>query len=397
MVLFSFLFAVCLIPLSGVCAAEKKEIRVGAINSMTGMNVMTGSDQKWAYEQAIADINKKGGVFVKELGKKLPIKLIFADDKSTAAGGAAGMERLIKMDKIDLAISSNITPINIAAGTVCEKYKVYYGIACAWLDQIEEQNFRYVSDFFFSGPGAAQVPFILWNAMPEAERIKRPVLITEDNPDGEGFRKGFQHFAKEYGYTFVVDEPYAPGIKDFSAYILKYKAKKADALLWLGSPTDSITLVRQMKEQRCNIPYVHGWKGFWPVEFLKAMGKDCEYIIHDGFWADSLPYPGAKDLGERYIKDHGKDSVVVGLYYANPQILAMAIERAGSIKSEKVRDQVFGGEFKGTVMGTIKFNEKGLCETPSYALQWWKGERKPIYPPIEGGWKIKMAPPWDQR
>ena len=75
---------------------------MGAVNSLTGMNAMTAAECKWAYEQAVADINKKGGVFVKELNKKLPIKLIFADDKSTADQGAAAMERLIKVNKIDL-------------------------------------------------------------------------------------------------------------------------------------------------------------------------------------------------------------------------------------------------------------------------------------------------------
>ena len=60
--------------------ADENAIRVGAIVSMTGMNAMTGAEQKWAYEQAVADINRNGGVYVKELDKKMPMNLIFADD-----------------------------------------------------------------------------------------------------------------------------------------------------------------------------------------------------------------------------------------------------------------------------------------------------------------------------
>jgi branched-chain amino acid transport system substrate-binding protein len=69
----------------------------------------------------------------------------------------------------------------------------------------------------------------------------------------------------------------------------------------------------------------------------------------------------------------------------------MAIEKAGSIKSEKVRDAVFGGEFKGTIMGDVKYNEKGLASMEFLALQWWDGDRKPVYPP-NPGWKYKPAP-----
>ena len=37
----------------------------------------------------------------------------------------------------------------------------------------------------------------------------------------------------------------------------------------------------------------------------------------------------------------------------------MAIEKAGSFKSAKVRDAIFGGEFKGTMMGDVKYNAAG--------------------------------------
>ena len=144
------LVALCLMPSDRASAAAPKEIRVGAIVSITGMNAMTGAEHKWAYEQAVADINKTGGVFVREFNKKLPIKLIFADDKSSPDQGAAAMERLIRIDKIDLALSSNITPINIAAGTVCEKYKTYFQIVVSWLDFIEKEHFKWVSDLFTS-------------------------------------------------------------------------------------------------------------------------------------------------------------------------------------------------------------------------------------------------------
>src|SRR4030042_3054216 len=255
--LFFLLLTVCLIPFTGVSAAEKNEIRVGAINSLTGMNVLTGAEQKWAYEQGVADINKKGGVFVKELNKKLPIKLIFADDKSTADQAAAAMERLIKIDKIDLALSGNITPLNIAAGTVCEKYKVYFQIVSSWLDFIEKENFKWVSDMFTSAPEAARTPFVIWEEqLPKDQRPQRPALMMEDNQDGQGFGMGFKGFAKEYGYTFAVDEPYATGSKDFSSHILKWKAAKVDALLTLLWPTDGITLLRQLKEKDFKIPYI---------------------------------------------------------------------------------------------------------------------------------------------
>lgn len=390
--LFVLFLAVALSSINCSKEAEEDAIRVGAIVSMTGMNAMTGAEQKWSYEQAVADINKNGGVYVKELDKKMPLKLIFADDKSMPDQGAAAMERLIKMNNIDLALSSNVTPINIAAGTKCEQYRVFFQIVCSWLDFIEKENFKWVTDMFSSSSESARIPFLVWQDLPEDQRPKKPALMMEDNMDGQGFGEGFKKFAEEYGYKFTVDEPYAPGSKNFSSHILKWKASGVDALLWLGSPTDGITLLRQMKEQDLKLKYIHGWKGFWPTEFVEDLGIDANYIIHDGFWTEKSGAPGAKELGERFRNQFKRDSVSVGLYYANPQILAMAIEKAGSYKSESVRDAVFGGEFKGTVMGDVKFNDKGLAFKPHIALQWWNGDRMPVYPPVPEVWELKLAP-----
>ena len=186
------LFAAVLLTQGSASAAEKKEILIGAVNSLTGENVLTAAECKWAYEQAIADVNKKGGIFVKELNKKLPVKLIFADDKSVADGGAAAMERLIKVNHVDLTLSSNNTPVNLAAGTVAEKYKVFYAIATSWLDFVEKENFKYVSDFFTDTGDASKAPFRIWEKLPAEQRPKNPALLVEDSQDGQGFGERLQ-------------------------------------------------------------------------------------------------------------------------------------------------------------------------------------------------------------
>ena len=48
-------------------------------------------------------------------------------------------------------------------------------------------------------------------------------------------------------------------------------------------------------------------------------------------------------------------------------------------------------------MGDIRSNEKGFAQTESIAVQWWKGKHQLAYPPVKGGWEIKMALPWDKR
>jgi len=390
------IMAICLIGFRTAYAKEKKEILIGANLSLTGPLAMDGGEQKWAYEQAVADINKAGGIFVKEYGRKLPVKLVVADDESDPGKAAAAVETLIKLQKVDLMLSTHSTPLIMPSCVTAEKYKKYYHATTCLLPVWQAQKFKWSTLFFFDMGQFSAIPYEIWNSLPESDKIKRPAMLMEDTMDGRGLGGGLRAFAEKYGYKFIMDEPWAVGAKDYSSQILKLKAKKVDALIMFGSPSDCITFVRQMKENDCNIKYLHGIKGTWTAEFWESLKKDAQYVLFDGFWHESYPYPGAKELGQRFRKRYGKSSVSTGCFYATAQILWQAIEKAGSLDSAKVREAVLTHEFK-TVMGDVKYRPDGTAAFNATANQWWNGEQKLVYPFFKGGWKVKLAPPWDKR
>jgi len=123
---FLLVLAVCLMAFGTVYAKEKKEIRIGAPIPVTGILSMLGLEQKWAYEQAVADINKEGGIFVKEYGKKLPVKLIIAEAESDPGKAVAAFENLVKVDKVDLMLSSQTGQLTMPTCIAAEKLKKYY-------------------------------------------------------------------------------------------------------------------------------------------------------------------------------------------------------------------------------------------------------------------------------
>ncbi len=395
--LFCSVFTVCLM-FSSLAMAAGNEILIGAPASMTGPLALDGLELKWSYEQAVADWNKKGGIFIKSAGKKLPIKLIFADDESEPAKVAGALEKLIKINKVDLLLGTHSATMSVPAINTAEKYQMVYHTTTHWPEMFREQKAKWASVMFFSAVGASEVPFEIWETMLKKEdRPKNVALVMEDSPDGQAFGGGFRAHAKKHGVTFAVDEPWAIGAKDYSSMILKMKAKNVDAILLYGAPTDAITLIRQIKEAKLNVKYLHGWKGTWASEFAQALGKDSNFVICDGFWSEDFPYPGAKELGKRYTDKYKKHSLSVGNFYATAQVLFMAIERAKSYDKTAVRDALRNAEYKGTLMGDLKFDEIGLAVYPSIAAQWMNGKQMLFYPPVKGGWQLKLAPDWGKR
>jgi branched-chain amino acid transport system substrate-binding protein len=233
--------------------------------------------------------------------------------------------------------------------------------------------------------------------LPAGNKVERPALLMDDSPDGRNMRPLFQGSAKKAGYTFVADEEWTANTKDYSSLILKLKEKKADAIVCIGTPADTVTLIRQMKENKFGVKYFHGYKGTGQGEFAKALGKDSQYIVTDGMWSEDFPYPKAKELGQRYYDKFQKQSSLIGLWYATPQILWQAIERAGTLDSAKVRAAVVSHEFKGTTMGDVKYGPEGAATFNQTASQWIDGKLKLIFPSVKGSFKVEPAPAWDKR
>lgn len=384
-------------PPAVLAKEAKKEIVIGTNLPLTGILAMAGAEQQWAYQTAVNDVNKAGGILVKEYGKKLPVRLIVADDESDPGKAAAAVERLIKLDKVDLLLGGFAAPFGVIPGCItAEKYKKYYHTSICLIPPWLEHKFKWSTLFFFDLVQACSVPFEIWNTLPKDQRPQKPALIMEDTFDGRAFAGIFRDQAKKSGYNFVLDEPWSVGAKDYSAQIIKAKSLGVDAILIFGADTDCITFVRQMKENKLNVKYFHGWKGTWAGEFWGALGKDAQYVLSDGFWSMDFPYPGARQLGERYYEKFKKYSVSVGATYGLCQILWQAIEKAGTLDSAKVRKAVLDNEFQ-TVMGKVKYDANGVATFVSTAHQWWDGKQMTVYPFKSTKYTIKMAPPWDNR
>ena len=291
--------------------------------------------------------------------------------------------------------------LNINGDTVDEKYKKLYVTTTFFPEIFGDFNYSWVVDSFFSIAMLAGSATGILDALPEADRPKNFCVLVEDNADGQGFGGGAKETLKSNDYKLALFEQFVPGSKDFSSSILRMKRAKVDGLITLISSTDGITLIRQMKEANFVPKYVWGARGFWPIEFGEALGKDANYMVSDGHWAEALGAPGSKALGDKYRAEFGqtKYSVTIGNFYALVQALAQAIEAAGSIDNAKVRDVFYSGTFvaKDTTEGDLAFNKQGLAQFDAVALQWMDGKRMPVYPITPDIWTLKLIPPWDKR
>ena len=394
-----FLFSNVLIVHPLLAREEKTEILIGNHLPLSGALAMAGVEQKWAYERAVEDINKTGGIYVAEYGKKLPVRLIVMDDETNPGMAAAVVERLIKRNKVDLLLSGCTGAHGVIPGMItAEKYRIYYHGAVLWVSDFLKHKFKWCTMYFVDMAQAGALGFEVWDSLPEDQRPLKPAIFEEDTFDGKQIGDLWIALAEKYGYRITLRESMGMmvGAKDFTAQIIRAKAAGVDAILLMANTADTVTLIRQMKQNNYSVKFFHGWKGTWETEFYKALGKDADYIFCDGFWSEDYPFTGAKELGNRYFDEFGKRSVGIGLYYALCQVLWQAIEKAGTLDGERIRRAVLDNIFE-TVNGRVNYDKRGIALFPEAEFQWWNGKQQIVYPIEYSQFQAMPAPPWNER
>ena len=109
---------------SGSMAADApKSIKIGYAISLSGVNAQgAGVTTLPGYQLWVHDVNAKGGIMVKEFGKRIPIEVVQYDDTSNAETMLRLEEKLMSQDKVDFVLPPWSTGFNLAAAPIFAKF-----------------------------------------------------------------------------------------------------------------------------------------------------------------------------------------------------------------------------------------------------------------------------------
>jgi branched-chain amino acid transport system substrate-binding protein len=225
--------------------------------------------------------------------------------------------------------------------------------------------------------------------------VKTAAVIYMQGLTGIEYSGALKSKLEEAGIEVVLYKSYPPFPKDLSPLLKQIKKLNPDALIANSYPGDSLLITEQAMVIGLNpkafavaiggaMPMYRGKFGASKIEGVFAWG---------GF--DPNAAPESKDYFEKFQKVNGfePDYYSAPWGYASYQILEQAIEKAGTLDRDKVRDALATETFTNTAAGKIafKFQNHFNFELPSYYGQWQKGKfesitprktrtAKPIYP-----------------
>jgi branched-chain amino acid transport system substrate-binding protein len=369
--------------------AAQTPIRIGASLSLTGTYAQPGSYQKEGYELCAEHLNAKGGM----LGRK--VEFVMYDDQSMPATAVRLYEKLITEDKVDAVMGPYSSPITEAVANVSEKYQKVLVSPLAATTSIFRKGRKYI--FMVISPAEAYLEGLV--DMAAKRGLKTVAIVNEDTLFTKASAVGVAEIAKQKGMQVVFQEAYPKGNTDFSALLVKMKAANPDVIAASTYFDDAVAITRQMKELNVN-PKMYGVTvgGDLP-KFYDLLKQNAEYVYGSTQWEASLPYPGQKEFVDAYQKKFGHEPVYHSAAgYAGCIIYAEGVRRAGTLDSDKVREQLLKLKTR-TFFGDYKVDADGFQTAHKMVMfQWLDGKKVTVWPDELASGKPRFpTPPWNQR
>lgn len=208
-------------------AQQAKTLKIGGTMPL---NVGLGVEAKKCWEAYVDYINNSGGVVVK--GEKYKLELIIYDDKYTAEGGRAGVERLVHQDNVKNIIAIIPSAATLAALPVIADEKILMISGCATEKVIDPKINRFIRMENIPSVIVARWDFVS-RRFPKALTY---ALMAPDDESGRDSAHQIKGSLSKYGKK-LVDEVYFPrATTDFSGVATRIKTANPD---FVGFPANS--------------------------------------------------------------------------------------------------------------------------------------------------------------
>lgn len=374
-------------------------IEVGSALSLTGKFADLSNLILPGYEIAVEHINAEGGVFVEEYNTKIPLCLYYYDDESDPTNTVTKMEALNSEHNLTAYLGGGGSSMHAAAIPVSFKYQVpYLGISFA-LYSIHQQGYNNLFSPFPKSPAQAEDVFkILNDTIPEGERPTKVAMFMYNDDWGKEWGDLAKKFAPEYGYEIVVYEEQPAKPNDWTDAILKAQAAGAEALLTMPIFPDGSAMFTTMAELGWTPKFALVIRAPEGVNWGESLGKIGDYVTIFPGWHHAANFEGVDKLNERHQELYGRPAdLLTGSAYACVQILAKAIEEAGTLDRDTIISTISAGSFD-TVIGPVTFNADGTGNVLDPLIQWQNGKMELVWPAEHASAEfVYPAPAFDDR
>ncbi len=369
----SLLLAACFGLFASATQAQDV-IKFGAPLPLTGPLAPEAIKQQQGYDLWAEQANKAGGISVG--GKKYKVEIVYTDYQSNTPRAVQATEQMITQNNVNFLFGAFGSGAAKAASSVSEKYKVPTIAATASSVQVYDQGYKYLFGTFT--PNDTLTTPLTQIVKAKAPEVKKVAILARNDLFPLAIAQEMEKSAKANGIEVVYFEKYAINTLDHSATLSQIKSLAPQWIFVTGYINDLLLVRKQMADQQIKASVLSMIAGPAYQEFIDAAGAGGDNITSAAWWHPAAQYSGKDIFGTtaNYVKlfrekyksdpDYAQASASV-----SGALFQMAIERAGSLDRDKVRDELAKMN-EMTFWGPVKFGPTGQIdslEPPVFQLQ----------------------------
>lgn len=311
---------------------EQKTLKIGFVVVGERVTYPNGA------ELAVTEINQRGGLF------GMPVELIGHINKESILEVSLQIaERLIVEDNIIALIGPNRSSHAVEVGSIAQRYGIPMITTTATNPNVTNAgDFVFMASFTDSFQGAVVAQF----AIEDLDITTAAIITRRGDLYTEGISEFFARNFSKLGGEIVANEFYEGDPSDFTAQLTNIAAAMPDVLFTSGFVQDIALITQQARaiplRNAAGEPTIFLGADSWDNELLFGNeNAEVEGSFFSGHFSPDTDEPTARAFVDTYESIYESTPTGgVGVSYDAVKLLFEAIERAGSLDPDEIRQQL---------------------------------------------------------
>ena len=345
----------------GAHAEDKAPVRIGTIAPLSGPGAFDGQLAVEGMEAMVELINEKGGVLD---GRKL--ELVKYDDKGNPEEGVSAAKRALEQDDVDLIVGGWFSSVALTMKEVTRD-RIINIMTSTQHPNTTKEGHKYL---FRLNATSVMMSDTYSKFICDKMGIKNIAFITINDDYGRLEVENYRKLLGACGIEVLGNEFYNKEDTDFTTALTKIKALNPEAIYVSAINTaQGATIYRQIKQTGYKGTTIASAGNMNP-KLVELSGPALEGVYSVSLFAPDSDNPKLKAWIAQYSKMFDNEPSFIGSLGAQAvELLAGAIDEAGSARDYDKIEAALRGHSWDTILGTITFDDIGQAMQNIYLVQ----------------------------
>jgi branched-chain amino acid transport system substrate-binding protein len=338
------------IALAG-CGEVPDTIRIGVAQPLSGPSAARGQDLLNGAQLAVNDLNASG---FRIGGKPVKFEIVAKDDKADPATAKTVAQQLVdeKVVAVIGHLSSDVTETTAPIYAKGNVPQLFTSSATKNVQIAQGNGFRLIANDTLQAQ--AMVGYVT-----ESLRAENVAIIYEDTAYGKPIREdavaALTAHKKKVDIQIAVDNKTTA----FADHVAKLKDQKVDAVITVLRDNQLIPFLDQMSAAGLSDVPVLGAGGAKTSKLANAAQETQRLFVTSGA-IEAKEFPAGQNFLANFRKTYNSDPVWAAHYaYDAVYVLASTIQRAESVKGDKLKEKLRTIDPQAPVTGSMRFADTG--------------------------------------